>query len=307
MRQFVNGGTLGIYAETSISSVGKTALRSCTHSSWNPLDLSSYYSIAECHQYTKVEGLITLSTPKPGMHLLHIIISAPSTADMVFMNGRGLGCFYAWWSQDSISVVMHTGHPGLWTTQIGCAGNSMHSFQIQQDIHFLGQLCGNLCPTLWHHVDSSPHFLAFDWTPHSSIKTVVEDVDVEWHLNSYCLNSACPCNVKVMAGNYKCARSQTDSDVKHISTQIACHQPMFLHVFQGIFCGATSTKPFVVLVPVQDGVQGWPTLDHLDVNYWVKQYGLGVYTTACRQLRRTFDCVLHTPGALDGRYTVFFE
>jgi hypothetical protein len=171
------------------------------------------YSVAECRQYTKAEGLITLSTPKPGMHLLHVIVSAPSTADMVFMNGRGLGCFYAQWSQDGISVVTHTGHLGLWTTKIGCAGNSMHSFQIQQDTHFLGQPCGNLCPTLWHHVDSSPHFLAFNWTPHSSIKTVVEDVGIEWCLNSYCLNSACPHNVKVMAGNYECAGSQTGTFV----------------------------------------------------------------------------------------------
>jgi len=82
---------------------------------------------------------------------------------------------------------------------------------------------------------------------------------------------------------------------------------MFFHVFQGIFYGATSTKPFVIPVPVQDGVQGGPTLDHLDVNYWVKQYGLGVYMTACRQLCCTFDRVPHTPGALDRHYTVFFE
>ncbi|KAG1791566.1 uncharacterized protein HD556DRAFT_1445199 [Suillus plorans] len=265
------------------------------------------YAVGECRQYAKGESLITMSTPKPGMHVLHVILSAPSTADMVFMNGGGLACFYSRWCKEGLSVVTHTGRQSLWSRQIGCAGNSNHGLRLHQDTDFLRRPCGKLCPTLWHHVESSPHLLALDWSPHSSIKNVSNDADVEWRLNSYCLNSACPHNLTVMAANYECAGSQTDLDVRHVSTQLACRQPTYLHVFQGIFYGARSTQPFLVPVPVRDGAPTCPSLDDLDVNYWVKQYSLGVYTTARRCLQCTFDHVPHIPGVLDGLYTLFFE
>jgi hypothetical protein len=76
---------------------------------------------------------------------------------------------------------------------------------------------------------------------------------------------------------------------------------------QGIFYSKTCKKPYVVPIPLRDGVQGSPTLDHLDVNYWVKQHE--VDSCSCRRghLRRSFDSVPYFPGAIDGRYTVFFE
>jgi hypothetical protein len=63
----------------------------------------------------------------------------------------------------------------------------------------------------------------------------------------------------------------------------------------------------VVPVPVRDGVDGPATPDNLDVNYWVKQHSLDVYTTARRRLRRSFDRLPHSSGELDGLYTLFFE
>lgn len=78
-------------------------------------------------------------------------------------------------------------------------------------------------------------------------------------------------------------------------------------IVQGLFYGETCRKAYVVPVPVRDGVEGSPTLDHLDVNYWVKQHEVNSCSCTRRHLRRSFDSVPHAPGVLDGRYTFFFE
>lgn len=78
-------------------------------------------------------------------------------------------------------------------------------------------------------------------------------------------------------------------------------------IVQGIFYGKACKKPYVVPIPVRDGVQGSATLDNLDVNYWVKQHEVNSCSCSRRHLRRSFDVVPHVPGALDGRYTLFFE
>jgi hypothetical protein len=82
---------------------------------------------------------------------------------------------------------------------------------------------------------------------------------------------------------------------------------LYRTMVQGIFYGRACKKPYMVLIPLQDGVWDLVTLDDLDVNYWVKQHEVESCSCRRRHLRRSFDAVPHTPGVLDGRYTVYFE
>lgn len=79
------------------------------------------------------------------------------------------------------------------------------------------------------------------------------------------------------------------------------------HIFKGIFYGSGCYRPFLVPVPVRDGVRGSPTLDDIDVNYWVKQHELRDCTASRRKLRRSFDTVPNVGTHLRGTYTLYFE
>ncbi|KAG1778656.1 hypothetical protein EV702DRAFT_1044512 [Suillus placidus] len=148
--------------------------------------------VRQFSQYAKDDQIITLSTPKPGMHVLHVILSACSTADMVLMTPGRLACFYLQWLAEGITVVRHTGH----------------------------------------------------------------DVQASMKLG-------------VTIGCQICVSQNSVSSATHTGRSSRAS------------CGA---KPHVVPVPVQEGVVIQPTVYHLDVNYWVKQYSLGVYMTASKRL-----------------------
>lgn len=76
---------------------------------------------------------------------------------------------------------------------------------------------------------------------------------------------------------------------------------------KGAFYGAGCYRPFLVSIPVNDGVKTKPTLDDLYVNYWVRQRDPMALTSTRRHLRRTFDRIPHSDMAVDGLYTAYFE
>lgn len=81
----------------------------------------------------------------------------------------------------------------------------------------------------------------------------------------------------------------------------------FSHIFQGMFYGLACYRPFLVPVPVNDGISGPPTLDDLLVNYWIKQRAEDDCTATRQHLRQTFARIPHSDVPLDGLYTVFVE
>lgn len=81
----------------------------------------------------------------------------------------------------------------------------------------------------------------------------------------------------------------------------------FLPLVAGIFYGGGCQRPFLVPVPVRDGVARWPTLDDLDVNYWVKQCHADDCRATWRHLRRTFSRVPGSHVTLDGHYMLYVE
>ncbi|KAG1849014.1 hypothetical protein F4604DRAFT_1973357 [Suillus subluteus] len=94
-----------------------------------------------------------------------------------------------------------------------------------------------------------------------------------------------------------------------------CHQIVSMHVvlirflqlIKGIFYGSACHRPFLVPIPVRDGVDRPPTLDDLDVTYWVKQHGFTHCTASHRVLRRSFNTLPQSDQILAGRYTMYFE
>ncbi|KAG1880252.1 hypothetical protein C8R48DRAFT_683234 [Suillus tomentosus] len=76
---------------------------------------------------------------------------------------------------------------------------------------------------------------------------------------------------------------------------------------KGLFYGVVRYRPFLVPVPVRDGVERETTLDDLYVNYWVRQRNTDDCTATRRHLRRTFTTIPDSAMTLDNQYTLFLE
>ncbi|KAG0692183.1 hypothetical protein DFH29DRAFT_882915 [Suillus ampliporus] len=125
-----------------------------------------------------------------------------------------------------------------------------------------------------HHVQEKHWHLSVNWNVEDSVTNVFHDIDVEWRLNRECTNSECPHCFTVMSQNFECAGASNRDDVKFLPSEIRYHKPPFIQLIKGIFYGGQCHRPFLVPIPVKDGINSPPTLDDLDINYWVKQYEL---------------------------------
>ncbi|KAG2118720.1 uncharacterized protein F5147DRAFT_647870 [Suillus discolor] len=195
--------------------LGFTPISSVPHPALAP-------SIGRFCRYACHERFITLSASHEGESVLHIILNAPTTADMLFMTTGG------------------------------------------------------------RHLRAS-----IDWNAEDSVTNVFHNVDIEWRLNTVCINPKCPHRVEVMSLNFEGVGARNQ--------------------IKGVFYGAGCYRPFLVPIPVRDGVERSPTLDDLDVSYWVKQRDLYECTVTRRHLRRTFSGVPGFNVTMDGKYTLYFE
>ncbi|KAG2145092.1 hypothetical protein BD769DRAFT_1636664, partial [Suillus cothurnatus] len=266
----------GTLHEAVVDMLGFTPISSVPHGAIAP-------RIGRFCIFARNERFITLSASHEGESVLHIILNAPTTADMVFMTTGGACYFYPQWFED-------TG--------------------------FLGKSCGNLCPTYWHHVEQKDLRAAIDWNLDDSVTNVYHNVDVEWRLNTECHNQKCPHNVNVMGMNIEGVGARNRNDVRYIPPEIRLRTPIdanlkrlqrFMQIITGLFYGSGCQRPFLVPIPVRDGVERSPTIDDLDVSYWVKQRELYECTVTRRHLRKTFGRVPGSNVAMEGRYTLYFE
>ncbi|KAG2037609.1 hypothetical protein BDR03DRAFT_982231 [Suillus americanus] len=255
-----------------------------------PISNVTHLAIAPCinqfHKYTLNNKIITLSSSHQGQSILHIVLNAPTTADMVFMSTGGLCYFYPMWMDASTAVESHCGDLVLLDNQLGCVGALTSNFEVKDGMGFLGESCGTLCPTFWHHVEESNLHVCIDWNVDDSVTNVFHNADVEWRLNTECINDKCPYRVTVTYPNF---------------------EGPFLQVIKGIFYGVGCYRPFLVPVPVQDGVDRPATLDDIDVNFWVKQRELYDCSSTRCNLRRTFTRVPGFNITIEGKYTLYFE
>ncbi|KAG1849113.1 hypothetical protein C8R48DRAFT_677160 [Suillus tomentosus] len=319
-------------------------------------DTLSYSILSEtCHpamagmikmfgSYTAHSRYITLACPKRDVHVLHLILNAPSTADMVYMTTGGITQFYPQWMRQGVSIHSRTGNLVPWDNKLGCAGQFHDHLRVERGTNFIDTTCGNRCPMLWHHVSDKCLCESVDWDLAHSVTHTYHNVDIEWRLNTYCTNTACRFNIHIMASNLDVAGARnrksgwsralfkpkltqcSGADVKYIPQEIRCRKPVskdpvtmltrltangtpqrYTILVKGAFYGAGCYRPFLVSIPINNGVKTKLTLDDLYVNYWVRQRDLMALTSTQWHLRRTFDRIPHADMAVDGLYTTYFE
>lgn len=149
--------------------------------------------IGRFHIYKAKDRIITMAEPQKQDSVLHIILNAPTTADMIFMTTGGLCVFYPRCLEANIAIKSHAGRLVSYDRKLGTAGE-LSDLEVQDDTDFLGSSCGDQCPTFWHHVRCQQLRLSVDWDQDDSVTNVFHNVDVEWRLNTYCMNSHCSYN-----------------------------------------------------------------------------------------------------------------
>jgi hypothetical protein len=97
----------------------------------------------------------------------------------------------------------HTAPHVSWGDKLGHVGHDDHNWTVARHTQFLLGPCHDLCPTLWNHVSSGKHQLMVDWDRTRTIRNVALNTDIEWRLNSYCVNDRCPYHIATMAGNFE--------------------------------------------------------------------------------------------------------
>lgn len=175
---------------------------------FTPISRMAHPAIAPCiskfQKYAFHERFITLSASHEHQSVLHIILNAPTTADMLFMTTGGVCYFYPKWFEAGLAIASHTGNLVPWNNKLGCAGELMDDIEVlEKGTDFLRTSCGRLCPTFWHHIEQKHLRLSVDWNTEDSVTNIVHNVDVEWRLNVACMNWQCPHHISVMSGNFE--------------------------------------------------------------------------------------------------------
>ncbi|KAG1894215.1 uncharacterized protein F5891DRAFT_985214 [Suillus fuscotomentosus] len=149
-------------------------------------------------RYAWHERIITVSASHEGKSVLHIIINAPMTTDMLFMTTGGVCYFYPQWFEAGLAIQSCTGNLVPETAKLGCAGELIDEFEVET-----GTACGNLCPTYWHHVKEKHLQSSINWNAEDSVTNMFHNVNIEWQLNMVYTNQKCSHHVEVMSQNFK--------------------------------------------------------------------------------------------------------
>jgi hypothetical protein len=102
---------------------------------FTPISSVAHPAIAPCisnfQKYASHERFITLTASHEHQSVLHIILNAPTTADMLFMTTGGVCYFYPEWFEAGLAIASHTGNLVPWNNKLGCAGELMDDIDVQ--------------------------------------------------------------------------------------------------------------------------------------------------------------------------------
>lgn len=161
------------------------------------------------------------------LHPLHVVLNCPLTADMIFITASGTVSFYPDLTRNyhMVKTMTREGVPlGQWLGSIG--GNR---FDVHSNMTFLNGPCNALCPALWHHVSNHQEYAVVDWDQRFSVKSMLYNNNVEWHLNDCCFNLKCLFNIDVMVENQDVPPKimpYSLQSVREQSKQIKDHEPV---------------------------------------------------------------------------------
>jgi hypothetical protein len=78
-------------------------------------------------------------------------------------------------------------------------------------------------------------------------------------------------------------------------------------LYRGLLYATACSRPILVDVPLQDGLDRLSTLDDLEVGFWVHQKKGTVDIASRSKYRKTYESLPNSSIALDDVYTLFFE
>lgn len=158
-------------------------------------------AIRRFRKYAYRGRVITMSAARPTHSVLHIILNAPTTADMVVMSVGGVAWFYPQWLRQGIAVRTRSSEFVAVEHKLGCASELPLDIRLERDLEFTQSPCGLSCPVLWHHVEDTSLRRFVDWDVEDTVARVFSSVDLEWRLSPECTNTRCPYRVAVMEQN----------------------------------------------------------------------------------------------------------
>lgn len=104
---------------------------------YNPISSQAHPAVAPAvyrfRQYASGQRVITMSAARASQSVLHIILNAPSTADMVIMSVGGVAWFYPQWHQEGIAVRTRSSEFVASDHKLGYNGYA-HDIRIEPDL-----------------------------------------------------------------------------------------------------------------------------------------------------------------------------
>ncbi|KAG1717884.1 hypothetical protein EDD22DRAFT_988980 [Suillus occidentalis] len=183
-------------------------------------------AICRFREYAYRGRVITISAARPTHSLLHIILNAPTTADMVVMSAGGVAWFYPVWLRRGFAIRTRSSEFVAIDHELGLSGEHARDIRLEHDLEFTKSPCGLSCPTLWHHMEDTSFRRFVDWDRDDSVTRLFSNIDLEWRLSPECTNSRCSYRVAVMERNLYLNGAHYNEDVKYMPPEIRRRLPV---------------------------------------------------------------------------------
>ncbi|KAH7903101.1 hypothetical protein BJ138DRAFT_1120731 [Hygrophoropsis aurantiaca] len=196
-----------------------------------------------------------------GSDVLRLLLSSPTTADMIFMNHHGLIAFYSRLTTDYVAFRSQPDRPSLLHAQVSSASQS--TFNVYQT-------CNEFCLNHWNRTKTLDHtsFYSITSPPSKNIQSHVLNNCIEWRLNARCLSpSICAVSNNPINCIWDPPRFTTESNIKNHERKISID---VAHI-TGLLYSCKIGHSVVVRVPYKNQDSLDKNNADLDVDFWVAQ------------------------------------
>ncbi|KAG1764936.1 hypothetical protein EDD22DRAFT_845637 [Suillus occidentalis] len=222
------------------------------------------------HDFRRYAGnghIMMVSEARLGVDIVEVVLNGPSTADMTFMSCGGLTMFYPELTLNLTGVRSQNGQKIGHGQSFGSVGKT--HFQIWQHTSFLNRACDSSYPALWQRVADNSNCLTIEWDICYEFKSFLLDNNTEWRLDIDCLNERCKFHLPTTFANEDVPpliMPKDHVDIEYLAHAITEHHPPYSQIYQGLLYVTACTRPYLVPMPVQDGVTASHTLQDLEYN-----------------------------------------
>ncbi|KAG1877000.1 hypothetical protein C8R48DRAFT_669001 [Suillus tomentosus] len=223
--------------------------------------------------------------------LFKLVLSAHTTADMLFMTPGGLTLYYPSWTQQGITLANHTLVLQATGQRLGCMKHG--EFQLHTNTAFLSHTCGDDCPTLWRKIaDEGTHSLVLVWDIRFGMKDLIRHSNSIWRLALHCDNTYCVHHTSEDQTAVTLPPEPMPADLKTIESQatlIRARVPAYRPGIVGLLYPTRGSKGRLVPIPLRDGNRRPIHVLDLEILYWVDQLGPDPHYSATGRFRKTYN------------------